>query len=70
MSPEAIENRLKLVGELTRACLMLRRNVLKITELQAMASERNLNSTQQDSQTKRLFAVRLDEFRETTGAPR
>jgi hypothetical protein len=26
MSPKAIENRLKLVGELTRACLLLRRH--------------------------------------------
>jgi hypothetical protein len=26
MSPKAIENRLKLVGELTRACLLLRLN--------------------------------------------
>jgi len=25
MSPKAIENRLKLVGELTKACLLLRR---------------------------------------------
>lgn len=29
MSPEAIENRLKLVGELTRACLLLGQNKLK-----------------------------------------
>ncbi len=34
MSPTAIENRLKLVGELTRACLMLRRG-----------SENNLTGT-------------------------
>lgn len=27
MSPTAIENRLELVGELTRACLLLRRNI-------------------------------------------
>ena len=26
MSPKAIENRLKLVGELTKACLLIRRN--------------------------------------------
>ncbi len=29
MSPQAIENRLKLVGELARACLLLRRNSLE-----------------------------------------
>lgn len=29
MSPKAIENRLKLVGELTKACLLLRQNSLK-----------------------------------------
>ncbi len=29
MSPRAIENRLKLVGELTKACLLLARNKLK-----------------------------------------
>jgi hypothetical protein len=29
MSPRAIENRLKLVGELTKACLLLDRNKLK-----------------------------------------
>ena len=29
MSPEAIENRLKLVGELTKACLLLGQNKLK-----------------------------------------
>jgi len=28
MSPTAIENRLKLVGELTKACLLLRQNSL------------------------------------------
>jgi hypothetical protein len=28
MSPKAIENRLKLVGELTKACLLIRRNSL------------------------------------------
>jgi len=32
MSPKAIESRLKLVGELTRACLLVRRNSLKKTE--------------------------------------
>ena len=26
MSPKAIENRLRLVGELTKACLMIRQN--------------------------------------------
>ncbi len=26
MSPKAIENRLKLVGELTKACLLIRQN--------------------------------------------
>lgn len=29
MSPRAVENRLKLVGELTRTCLLLRQAVLK-----------------------------------------
>lgn len=29
MSPKAIENRLKLVGELTKACLRIRRESLK-----------------------------------------
>jgi hypothetical protein len=29
MSPKAIENRLRLVGELTRACILLRQNSLK-----------------------------------------
>lgn len=29
MSPKAIENRLKLVGELTKACLLLRRNIIE-----------------------------------------
>lgn len=28
MSPKAIENRLKLVGELTKACLLIRQNIL------------------------------------------
>ena len=32
MSPRAIENRLKLVGELTKACLMIRRNSLERKE--------------------------------------
>ena len=31
MSPQAIENRLRLVGELTRACLLLRQNSLRKT---------------------------------------
>ncbi len=31
MSPKAIENRLKLVGELTKACLLIRRNTLSKT---------------------------------------
>lgn len=30
MSPKSIENRLKLVGELTKACLQIRRESLKI----------------------------------------
>ncbi len=30
MSPKAIENRLKLVGELTKACLLVRKNSLEI----------------------------------------
>lgn len=30
MSPQAIENRLKLVGELTKACLLIRQNSLEI----------------------------------------
>lgn len=29
MSPKAIENRLKLVGELTKACLLIRQNSLE-----------------------------------------
>ena len=29
MSPKAIENRLKLVGELTKACLLIRKNSLQ-----------------------------------------
>ncbi len=29
MSPKAIENRLKLVGELTKACLLIRQNSLQ-----------------------------------------
>ncbi len=29
MSPKAIENRLKLVGELTKACILLGQNTLK-----------------------------------------
>jgi hypothetical protein len=29
MSPQAIENRLKLVGELTKACLLMRRNSME-----------------------------------------
>ncbi len=32
MSPQAIENRLKLVGEITKACLLIRRNILEKTE--------------------------------------
>lgn len=31
MSPKAIENRLKLVGELTKACLLMRQNTLSKT---------------------------------------
>ncbi len=29
MSPKAIEDRLKLIGELTKACLLIRQNSLK-----------------------------------------
>ena len=37
MSPKAIENRLKLVGELTKACLLIRRQT---TELQTDKSQK------------------------------
>lgn len=39
MSPKAIENRLKLVGELTRACLLIRKN-----SLEKIKKEREINN--------------------------
>jgi hypothetical protein len=35
MSAKAIENRLKLVGELTKACLLIRRNSLEKNKKEA-----------------------------------
>ncbi len=43
MSPRAIENRLKLVGELTKACLLIRRNSLEKKE-QELPSEKAADS--------------------------
>ncbi len=46
MSPQAIENRLKLVGELTKACLLIRRNILekKNKELKAKEFDNNFSN--------------------------
>lgn len=41
MSPKAIENRLKLVGELTKACLLIRQNKTSKTNEK---SDKKLNS--------------------------
>lgn len=43
MSPTAIENRLKLVGELTRACLLIRRAT------SAQSNEKAGNKTTQEN---------------------
>ena len=45
MSPEAIENRLKLVGELTRACLLLGRNSLKNAKAEGKRNFAELSQT-------------------------
>lgn len=41
MSPQAIENRLKLVGELTKACLLLRRNSLERKDMISGTENKN-----------------------------
>jgi hypothetical protein len=43
MSPKAIENRLKLVGELTKACLFIQRNTLLKTSKTINNSEKKIN---------------------------
>ncbi len=39
MSSQAIENRLRLVGELTKACLLIRQNSLEKTEREREAKK-------------------------------
>lgn len=44
MSPEAIENRLKLVGELTKSCLLIRQNTISKTNEKTEKSNKKSNS--------------------------
>lgn len=43
MSPKAIENRLKLVGELTKACLLIRQNSLQTRNNSTKDNSKNQN---------------------------
>lgn len=43
MSPKAIENRLRLVGELTKACLLIRQNTNSKTNDNLKRSDEKLN---------------------------
>lgn len=43
MSPKAIENRLKLVGELTKACLLIKQNTISKTNKSSKKSDKKLN---------------------------
>ncbi len=43
MSPKAIENRLKLVGELTKACLLIKQNTISKTNESSKKSDKKLN---------------------------
>lgn len=53
MSPKAIENRLKLVGELTKACLLMRQNTLSKTNEK---TDKNSNS-KSENLTKKIIKI-------------
>ena len=62
MSPRAIENRLKLVGELTKACLLIRQNSLRKEENENEIKESLTLSSNRSEKTQKLSDCRFDEL--------
>jgi hypothetical protein len=55
MSPKAIENRLQLVGELTKACLLIRQNTISKTNEKSKKLDKKLNL--KSEQTKNIIKI-------------